>query len=137
MTGDPAAEPVHVPLSKVTLHLLKSHQSILRALLGRSTGRAEEDPESQRLYGTRKGFKSRHQCFADLLSWLWADVVAPIYHVLKSVSIATILFLPINICGSYSTISIVVGYGGYPLVHLQASLYMPVLQLINLSNKLS
>ncbi|KAJ6569774.1 CHAT domain-containing protein [Mycena vulgaris] len=68
---DPVSDPVHVSLPNVTVTLLKSQHEILRELLGRSNVRTREESGSTRLFG-------RH-----LLTWLYTNVVAPIYEVLE------------------------------------------------------
>ncbi|KAJ6537433.1 CHAT domain-containing protein [Mycena vulgaris] len=83
---DPASDPVHVFLPNVTLALLKSQQETLKQLLGRSNARAREASASTRLFGRCELFASKtvEECFTDLLTWLYTNVVAPVYQILKS-----------------------------------------------------
>ncbi|KAJ7192873.1 CHAT domain-containing protein [Mycena pura] len=80
---NPSAEPVHLALPGVTVDLLKSHRTKLTKLIGYRHMRGEST--STRLFGQRKGyiFKRREESFADMLSWLWTLVVAPVYQVLQ------------------------------------------------------
>ncbi|KAJ6522502.1 CHAT domain-containing protein [Mycena vulgaris] len=82
---DPASDPVHVSLPNVTIALLKSQQETLRQLLGRSNVRTREESGSTRLFGRRELFASKtlEECFTDLLTWLYTNVVAPAHQVLK------------------------------------------------------
>ncbi|KAJ6478430.1 CHAT domain-containing protein [Mycena vulgaris] len=83
---NPTSEPVHVPLPLVKFDLLESHQASLRDLLRRCNVRTRELSASTRLFGRQErfNFKTTEQSFADLLSWLWTCVAAPIYQVLES-----------------------------------------------------
>ncbi|KAJ7510724.1 CHAT domain-containing protein [Mycena galericulata] len=83
---NPLSKPVHVPLPHVTLALLKSQQAILRELLGRCNVRSRADSVSTRLFGNQEKFSSKpvKECFSDMLSWLWTNVVDPVYQLLAS-----------------------------------------------------
>ncbi|KAJ7715088.1 CHAT domain-containing protein [Mycena maculata] len=83
---NPAADPVHVQLPNVTLDSLKLHQSALKELLRHCNLRTRWESASPRLFGHREGFRSRtiEEHFTDLLTWLWSNVVEPIYQVLAS-----------------------------------------------------
>ncbi|KAJ7745921.1 CHAT domain-containing protein [Mycena maculata] len=83
---NPMSDPVHVPLSNVTLHLLKLHQDDLKELLNYCNVRTRGESVSTRVFGGREGFRSRsiEEHFTDLLIWLWNNVVEPIYQVLAS-----------------------------------------------------
>ncbi|KAJ7450877.1 CHAT domain-containing protein [Mycena latifolia] len=83
---DPMSGPLHVPLLDVPLELLESHRAMLKQLLSDCNVRTRGESESSRLFGQQERFttKSINECFADLLSWLWANVVGPIYQVLGS-----------------------------------------------------
>jgi hypothetical protein len=85
---NPTSDPVHVPLSGVTLDLLKSQREILKNLLDRCNVRTREGTVSTRLFGRREHFtfKPTQECFAELLTWLWENIVDPVYQVLTSVS---------------------------------------------------
>ncbi|KAJ7886500.1 hypothetical protein B0H13DRAFT_2535023, partial [Mycena leptocephala] len=76
-------EPVHVPFPGVTLDLLKSHQTKLKELIGYRHVRGESI--STRLFGQREdfGYNTKEESFADMLTWLWTLVVAPIYKILE------------------------------------------------------
>ncbi|KAJ6580495.1 CHAT domain-containing protein [Mycena vulgaris] len=82
---DPASNPVHVSLPNVTLALLKLQQEALEQLPGRSNVRTHEDSASDRLIGRHELFVSKtlEEFFTELLTWLYANVVAPIYQVLE------------------------------------------------------
>jgi hypothetical protein len=43
---------------------------------------------SSRIFAGREAFSSKptQECFEDMLSWLWINVVDPVYQVLQSVS---------------------------------------------------
>ncbi|KAJ7745917.1 CHAT domain-containing protein [Mycena maculata] len=83
---NPMSDPVHVPLSNVTLHLLKLHQDDLKELLSYCNVRTRGESVSTRVFGGREGFRSRNieEHFTDLLIWLWNNVVEPIYQALAS-----------------------------------------------------
>ncbi|KAJ7754382.1 CHAT domain-containing protein [Mycena maculata] len=83
---NPTSEPVHVSFSSVTLEQLHSWQNILKKLLGRCNVRTRDGTAATRLFGHREGFKSKaiSECFEALLTWLWKDVVDPVYQVLAS-----------------------------------------------------
>ncbi|KAJ6496857.1 CHAT domain-containing protein [Mycena vulgaris] len=82
---DPASYPVHVSLPNVTLASLKTQQETLGQLLGHSSARTREESVSTRLFGRRELFESKtlEECFTDLWSWLYTNVVGPVYQVLK------------------------------------------------------
>ncbi|KAJ6580493.1 CHAT domain-containing protein [Mycena vulgaris] len=82
---DPASNPVHVSLPNVTLALLKLQQEALKQLPGRSNVRTHEESASDRLIGRHELFVSKtlEEFFTELLTWLYANVVAPIYQVLE------------------------------------------------------
>ncbi|KAJ7192023.1 CHAT domain-containing protein [Mycena pura] len=83
---NPTSEPVHVPLLSVTLPLLKSQRDMLQKLLGHCNARTRE-ASSSRLFGRPEHFflsKTTHECFEEMLEWLWTCVVCPVYKVLKS-----------------------------------------------------
>jgi hypothetical protein len=84
------AEPVHVVLNSVTLDLLNSRQTMLKELLGHCNVRIRGESESSTLFGRamhREKFTSitTDECFEDILTWLWTNIVAPVYRVLDSV----------------------------------------------------
>ncbi|KAF8156204.1 CHAT domain-containing protein [Mycena galopus ATCC 62051] len=82
---DPISEPVHVPLPDVTLDLLKSWQEMLKNLLGHCNVRARGESASTRLFGRPDNFTFKtEEAFADLLAWLWENIVDPVYQVLAS-----------------------------------------------------
>ncbi|KAJ6530250.1 CHAT domain-containing protein [Mycena capillaripes] len=80
------SEPVHVSLPSVTPDLLKSQREILKKLLDRCNVRTRDETVSTRLFGQREEFttKSTQECFADLLTWLWENIVGPVFQVLVS-----------------------------------------------------
>ncbi|KAJ6522547.1 CHAT domain-containing protein [Mycena vulgaris] len=82
---DPASDPVHVSLPNVTLALLKSQQETLQQLLRRRNVRTREESVSTRLFGRHELFESKtvEECFTDILTWLYTNVVAPVYQVLE------------------------------------------------------
>ncbi|KAJ7738665.1 hypothetical protein DFH07DRAFT_984054, partial [Mycena maculata] len=82
----PTSEPVHVALPNVTLALLIAHQRDLAQLLSHCNVRTRGDSVSTRLFGNQEGFKSRktEECFSDLLTWIWVNIVDPVYRVLAS-----------------------------------------------------
>ncbi|KAJ7930712.1 CHAT domain-containing protein [Mycena leptocephala] len=83
---NPTAEPVLVQLPDVTLHLLKSQQLMLRELLSHCNVRTREDSRASRLFGFQERFRSKttKECFAEMLNWLWENIVDPVYQVLAS-----------------------------------------------------
>ncbi|KAF8207841.1 CHAT domain-containing protein [Mycena galopus ATCC 62051] len=82
---NPTSEPIHIPLPNVTLEMLKSHQDKLKELLGHCSVRSRGVSASSRLFGQREGFSSKptQECFEDLLTWLWINIVAPVYKILE------------------------------------------------------
>ncbi|KAJ7785152.1 hypothetical protein DFH07DRAFT_763759 [Mycena maculata] len=86
---NPMADPVAVALPNVTLALLKAQQDDLKQLLSRCNVRTRGESVSTRLFGHREGFKSRkiEECFSDLLTWLWENIVDRVYEVLASLDI--------------------------------------------------
>ncbi|KAJ6559933.1 CHAT domain-containing protein [Mycena capillaripes] len=83
---NPTSDPVHIVLPNVTLELLKSQQTVLKQLLGRCNVRTRGDSVSTRLFGGRQGFTSKtiEESFEDMLSWLYKNVVDPVYQLLAS-----------------------------------------------------
>ncbi|KAJ7754306.1 CHAT domain-containing protein [Mycena maculata] len=83
---NPVSDPVHVPLPNVTLELLKFQQNALKQLLNHCNVGTRGFPMSTRLFGHREGFMftTIEQQFIDLLTWLWKNVVEPVYQVLAS-----------------------------------------------------
>ncbi|KAJ6555659.1 CHAT domain-containing protein, partial [Mycena vulgaris] len=71
---DPASEPVHIPLPE---------------LLSRCSLRVRAESMSTRLFGQRENFTSKttEECFTELLSWLWMNVVSPVYCILETYGI--------------------------------------------------
>jgi hypothetical protein len=86
---NPTSELLHVELPNVTLDLLKSQQTLLKDLLARCNSRDRDQSVSTRLFGRREQFSSRtiEESFTDLLTWLWDNVVDPVYQVLAVVSV--------------------------------------------------
>ncbi|KAJ7646380.1 CHAT domain-containing protein [Mycena polygramma] len=82
---NPTTKPIHLALLNVTLELLKSQQSSLKQLLGRCNARNRGQSFASRLFGRPEGFslKPVEECFKDLLTWLWINIVSPVYEVLK------------------------------------------------------
>ncbi|KAJ7615871.1 CHAT domain-containing protein [Roridomyces roridus] len=83
---DPVREPRHVPLPGVTQSELKAHKKVLDGLLARCNSRAR-DSASTRLFGKFEiaaGPKSVQERFQNLLSWLWTQVVGPVFDVLAA-----------------------------------------------------
>jgi hypothetical protein len=83
-----SSEPVHVPLPNVTLDLLKSAKHQLKDLLGHCGVRTRGETASSRIFGGREDFSSRppQEPFAEMLDWLWTNVVKPVYQALRLVS---------------------------------------------------
>ncbi|KAJ7656612.1 CHAT domain-containing protein [Mycena rosella] len=67
---DPTSSPIHVSLPNTTLEILQSQRAILKELLGRCNEYFTSKPPEE--------------CFADLLAWLWTEIVSPVYQVLDS-----------------------------------------------------
>ncbi|KAJ7646322.1 CHAT domain-containing protein [Mycena polygramma] len=88
---DPTTELIHFSLSSITLELLKSQQNILKQLLGRCNVRNRGQSSASRLFGRPEKYSTEpvEKCFKDLLTWLWTDIVHPIYAVLNSHGIST------------------------------------------------
>ncbi|KAJ6542286.1 CHAT domain-containing protein [Mycena vulgaris] len=82
---NPTSEPVHLPLPRVTLALLRSQREMLKDLLGRCHVRNRGESLSSRLFGQREPFSSKptEECFQDMLNWLWTEIVEPVNQVLK------------------------------------------------------
>ncbi|KAJ6578415.1 CHAT domain-containing protein [Mycena capillaripes] len=83
----PMFDPVKVPLA-VSLDSLKFQRKALKELLNRCHVRFRGDSregEPSRLFGKREGIisKTSDECFKDLLTWLWTEVISPIYQVLE------------------------------------------------------
>ncbi|KAJ7646371.1 CHAT domain-containing protein, partial [Mycena polygramma] len=85
---NPTTKPIHLALLNVTLELLKSQQSSLKQLLGRCNARNRGQSFASRLFGRPEGFslKPVEECFKNLLTWLWINIVSPVYEVMKCVS---------------------------------------------------
>ncbi|KAJ7751792.1 CHAT domain-containing protein [Mycena maculata] len=83
---NPTSGPVHVVLPNVTLALLKAQQKNLEQLLNRCNARTRGDLVSTRLFSHREGFRywKIEECFSELLTWLWDNIVDPAYQVLAS-----------------------------------------------------
>ncbi|KAJ6513546.1 CHAT domain-containing protein [Mycena vitilis] len=88
---DPVTEPIYLPLSSVSSELLESQQKSLKQLLGRCNARDRGQSFASRLFGRPEGFslKPVEECFKDLLTWLWSNIVHPVYQVLKSHGVLT------------------------------------------------
>ncbi|KAJ7754394.1 CHAT domain-containing protein [Mycena maculata] len=69
---NPTSEPVHVSFPNVTLQQLHSQQKMLKELLGCCNGFTS---------------KTVKECFEEILTWLWSNVVDPVYQVLASCGI--------------------------------------------------
>ncbi|KAJ7646374.1 CHAT domain-containing protein [Mycena polygramma] len=82
---NPTTKPIHLALLNVTLELLKSQQSSLKQLLGRCNARNRGQSFASRLFGRPEGFslKPVEECFKNLLTWLWINIVSPVYEVMK------------------------------------------------------
>ncbi|KAJ6483513.1 CHAT domain-containing protein [Mycena vitilis] len=83
---NPISEPVHIEFPGVTPDILKSQKQALNELLGRCNVRTRDEAPSTRLLGRRQNYscKPTHQCFQELLGWLWTNVVQPVYQGLKT-----------------------------------------------------
>ncbi|KAJ7818019.1 CHAT domain-containing protein [Mycena leptocephala] len=83
---DPISNPLHVPLPYVTLDLLRSQRDTLTSLLRHCNLRNRGQSSASRLFAWCEQFahKSTQECFQDLLSWLWINVVTPVYDCLKA-----------------------------------------------------
>ncbi|KAJ7912931.1 hypothetical protein B0H13DRAFT_515815 [Mycena leptocephala] len=88
---NPTSDPVHLKFSNVSSHELTAQRKLLMDVLGRCNVRRRGDSTSTRLYAYQEGFMSKttDQCFAELLAWLWMNVVNPVYEALKSAVVAT------------------------------------------------
>ncbi|KAJ7501789.1 CHAT domain-containing protein [Mycena galericulata] len=84
---NPTSEPVHLEFPNVSSHELTTQRQLLMDVLGNCNVRRRGDSGSTRLYANREGFKTVDQCFAELLAWLWIEVVKPVYETLKSVRV--------------------------------------------------
>ncbi|KAJ7203263.1 hypothetical protein GGX14DRAFT_544315 [Mycena pura] len=86
---NPISDPVHVAFTHVTLDVLENQQAVLKDLLRRCNARAGGESTSTRLLANREGFSRRpvEECFTDLLSWLWNNIVNPVYQTLASYGI--------------------------------------------------
>ncbi|KAJ7484596.1 CHAT domain-containing protein [Mycena latifolia] len=82
---DPMSDPVHVPLPNVTLDLLKSQRAGLKELLARCNLRIPSESGPPRLTGHQEEYISKptQEAFGDLLTWLWLNVVGPVYQALE------------------------------------------------------
>ncbi|KAF8163898.1 CHAT domain-containing protein, partial [Mycena galopus ATCC 62051] len=81
---NPASDPVHVSLPKVTLNTLKSRQKELKELLSCCSVRFRGEPLTARLSAHRESSQPTQECFKNILDWLWTTVVAPVYQALES-----------------------------------------------------
>ncbi|KAJ7440960.1 CHAT domain-containing protein [Mycena latifolia] len=80
---DPKSEPVHVPLSAVTLDMVKLRQAMLTNLLECCNVRSRGDTASSRLFGSKESSNTTEGRFSDLLTWVSGDVAGPIYAALE------------------------------------------------------
>jgi hypothetical protein len=94
---NPKSDPVHIPFPKVTVQDLEDQRLILNDVLLRCNVRSRQS-DSSRLFGAPEGFTSKptEQCFAELLAWLWTDIVAHVYEALKSVGLVFVLYIPLD-----------------------------------------
>ncbi|KAJ6465580.1 CHAT domain-containing protein [Mycena vulgaris] len=85
---NPASEPLHVQLPDVTLVELEHQKNILKGLLSRCNVRSR-DSDSTRLFAGFEGSRSKpvHESFQEMLTWLWKNVVGPIYKALENSNI--------------------------------------------------
>ncbi|KAJ7625961.1 CHAT domain-containing protein [Roridomyces roridus] len=81
----PEIEPLHVNFANATLDALKLKQKMLKDLKLRCNVRTRGDSNSTRLFGNKEGFifGPTEEGFKELLAWLWVNIVAPVYNVLK------------------------------------------------------
>ncbi|KAJ6576147.1 CHAT domain-containing protein [Mycena vulgaris] len=79
---NPESDPLHIPLPHVTLNELGHQKTALKHILTKCNVR---ESDSTRLFAGREGFLLKHiqGNFEDLLSWLWKNVVSPIYQALE------------------------------------------------------
>ncbi|KAJ6534988.1 CHAT domain-containing protein [Mycena capillaripes] len=94
---NPSSEPVHVAFSSIKLEDLQSQRDMLKELLGRCGVRTREDSVSSRLFGRQEKFTSKTtaECFTDLLSWLYMNVVDPTYQ--HGICTGRLWWLPIGL----------------------------------------
>ncbi|KAJ7754390.1 CHAT domain-containing protein, partial [Mycena maculata] len=83
---NPTSEPVHLSFPSFTLEDLQSQRKMLKNLLGGCDVRTRKESDPIRLLGWREGFTSKtvKECFEELLSWLWKNIVNPVYQILTS-----------------------------------------------------
>ncbi|KAJ7775593.1 CHAT domain-containing protein [Mycena maculata] len=83
---NPTSDPVHLQFDNVSREELNAQRTILKELLRRCNVRRRGESVSTRLFGMREGFttKTTEEGFAELLAWLWMNVVGPVYEALKS-----------------------------------------------------
>ncbi|KAJ7766423.1 CHAT domain-containing protein [Mycena maculata] len=84
-------EPIHVSLASIKIKDLESQRKMLKELLGRCNVRNRDRTDAIRLFGQQEGVKSgtTKECFEELLTWLWENVVNPVYEVLTSHNICS------------------------------------------------
>ncbi|KAF7350257.1 hypothetical protein MVEN_01329200 [Mycena venus] len=82
----PTSDPVHLQFDNVSREELNAQRTILKKLLGRCNVRRRGESASTRLFGIQEGFvtETTEEGFAELLAWLWTNVVEPVYKVLES-----------------------------------------------------
>ncbi|KAJ7660997.1 CHAT domain-containing protein [Mycena rosella] len=83
---NPSSEPVQVAFPGVTSDLLKAQKAMLTGLLSHSNLTTGEHLVSSQIPALFTS-KTTEEGFADLLKWLWTNVVDPVYQVLASYEI--------------------------------------------------
>ncbi|KAJ7687922.1 CHAT domain-containing protein [Mycena rosella] len=83
---NPTSEPVHVSLPRITLEELQAQRDMLKKYLDRSSLRTCGESVSTRLFGQREGFQyeSMNEYLEEMLTWLWTNIVDPVYQTLAS-----------------------------------------------------
>jgi tetratricopeptide (TPR) repeat protein len=128
----PTAEPVHVSLPNVTLDQLQSQKMLLSDLLRHGHFRMRGESESTRIFAGKEQFKIRssEEGFADLLAWLWTNIVSPVYDVLKSVG-GYCIRPQSDLTLSFSVVFTTGGFGGCLQEHSRDCLCTQVLRQMN------
>ncbi|KAJ6556804.1 CHAT domain-containing protein [Mycena vulgaris] len=76
----PTLEPIHVAFPNVTPELLEGQRAILEELFART----EVEIQGESLSSDYLSSKGRQDFFADVLAWIWTNIVALVYQVLAS-----------------------------------------------------
>jgi hypothetical protein len=125
----PTSDPLHIPLSDVSIDKLRKTKLNLRDMIKGRNFRLTED-QIPRLVGRREGNLN----FKELLNWIWTCIVNPIYLALEAVS-SHLFFHPNPMfIIVFRMVSLQEGCGGVRLEISWPCLFMLQTPLIDLYN---